>query len=88
MATCPDCGASSRTDSTAFEIRKTLVASPIGSFSLAGAQMKVSAREVLVLQCAHCGWHVIGHLEVDEDGTPRNFVADEAPVSGTVPEVL
>ena len=36
-----------------FELR--LVAQPIGSFSLAGAQMKVSAREVPHLVCSTDG---------------------------------
>ena len=47
---CPGCG---KDGSLGVELR--LVAQPIGSFSLAGAQMKVSAREVPHLVCTTVG---------------------------------
>ena len=47
---CPGCG---EVGSLGVELR--LVAKPIGSFSLAGAQMKVSAREVPHLVCTTVG---------------------------------
>lgn len=74
---CPDCGATgSLTLSTA------LVAKPMGTWSLAGAQLKTSAREVAVLACSACGASRRGHLEdvqVDASGvvTGGHFVADE-----------
>jgi len=47
---CPSCG---EVGSLGVELR--LVAQPIGSFSLAGAQMKVSARDVPHLVCTTVG---------------------------------
>jgi hypothetical protein len=47
---CPGCG---EVGSLGVELR--LVAKPIGSFSLAGAQMKVSAREGPHLVCTTVG---------------------------------
>lgn len=75
MATCPTCGASSRTDPT-FEVTRTLVAKPLGTFSIAGAQMKTVATERLVLTHVGpadkpCGWSVAGHIDGD------HFVADQ-----------
>lgn len=46
---CPHCG------EVGFEVTWRLRARPIGSFSLAGSQMKVSAREVPHIKCRHCG---------------------------------
>ncbi len=71
MATCPDCG---RRDAMTLDRtgETILVARPLGTWSLAGAQMKTSARqvEVLVLACdpdpAHgggCGWTVRGYID-------------------------
>lgn len=57
MATCPKCY--SRENVTVQSFGKTgLRAKPIGSFSLAGAQMKVSMQEIPVylLSCEGCGW--------------------------------
>lgn len=65
MATCPECGVSSRVDPAAMVIEDCLVAKPIGSFSLAGAQMKVSAHAMLRLRCVRCGWSIVGHLASD-----------------------
>ena len=69
MATCPQCGASSRTDST-FVLERVVLAAPLASFSVAGAQMKVPARIRLRLMHAGCGWFVYGSIEGED------FVAD------------
>jgi len=74
MATCPDCGASSRTDPT-FEVTRVLVAKPFGTFSVAGAQTKTVASERMKLSHLSCGWSVLGRLEGSD------FVADAAPAS-------
>lgn len=79
MATCPSCG---RRDAITLDRtgRTVLVARPIGTWSLAGAQMKTSANqvEVLVLQCdpdpqhgGGCGWSIEGYT--DHEG--NNFLA-------------
>lgn len=62
---CPQCGSRD-----AISLRPVLVAKPVGSFSLAGAQMKVSAQTGAVVECG-CGFTMSGHLEgatVGEDG--------------------
>lgn len=46
---CPECGHGG------MDLEWRLQARPIGSFSLAGAQMKFSAREVPVITCPDCG---------------------------------
>lgn len=53
---CPACGAGPGV----LSIVERLVASPLGSFSLAGAGLKVSARWRPVLVCAECGWEDVG----------------------------
>lgn len=52
---CPSCGEKT------LRIEARLAAKPIGDFSLAGAQMKVSAVEVPWLVCDNCGVEVEGH---------------------------
>lgn len=47
-ACCPRCGGK-------VELCRYLEAKPIGSFSLAGAQMKFSARELWKFRCNACG---------------------------------
>lgn len=59
---CPKCG----TENTV-EVRRGLQARPIGSFSLAGNQMKFSAREVAIATCTACDLHLVGHLEGTSD---------------------
>lgn len=60
MATCLKCKSK-----TGLEVVNTgrLYGRPIGTFSLAGAQMKVSAMEVLELRHPECGWSVEGTVE-------------------------
>lgn len=62
MATCPECGTSSRTDPTVMRLEPVLQASPVGTYSLAGVQMKFSARAAHRLTC-RCGWTVTGQIE-------------------------
>lgn len=69
MATCPSCGASSRTDPT-FAVEPALTARPPGTWSLAGAQVKTSAVSTLRLSHGACGWSVTGRIDGD------HFVAD------------
>ncbi len=79
---CPNCQATG-TIVIDFELR----ARPIGSFSLAGAQMKVSAEQVAIAECTACGARTPGRLEntvLGPDGktfTGGHFVADPAPES-------
>lgn len=47
---CPGCGARD-----AVYVREVFTAKPVGSFSLAGAQMKFSATRSLVYECSLCG---------------------------------
>lgn len=74
---CPACG------TTALTLRTTLVARPLGSFSLAGAQTKISAVQVAEVRCAACGASRRGRLEgvqTAPDGktiTAGHFVAEE-----------
>jgi hypothetical protein len=73
---CPQCA------QQRLEMVWTLVAHPIGTFSLAGAQMKFSASVVAVVRCHNCGFRAQGRLEdatMAEDGlsfTGGHFVAD------------
>lgn len=59
---CPQCG---EVGKLRIEYRDKLVAKPLGSFSLAGAQMKVSARRVQApfLCCDACGLALEGKKE-------------------------
>lgn len=70
MATCPNCGTSSRQDPEAITLERVLAAKALGTWSLAGAQLKTVAVERHKLEC-RCGWYVIG--DVDENG--ENFTA-------------
>ena len=51
---CPLCGVA------ALRVEERLRAKPVGSFSLAGGQMKVVAERVLWLVCGACGIEVEG----------------------------
>ncbi len=64
MRGCPNCQAGG------LELRASFKASPLGSFSLAGAEMKVSARLLAMLYCPACTWHAEGYLDRPEmDGS-------------------
>lgn len=73
MATCPKCKVSTRITPGAMRVEPVLVARPLGSFSLAGAQMKVSARSALRLSCNHCDFEITGRVEGSD------FIADALP---------
>lgn len=73
---CPDCG-----QVGGLSLTLGLAARPLGSFSIAGAQDKVVARQVAVLACSQCRVSRTGHLEgmeVGPDGvvTAGHFVED------------
>lgn len=70
MATCPECGTSSRVDPTAITVQEVLVAKPLGTFSLAGVTDKRSAYTRLQMSC-RCGWKILGYIEGEY------FVADK-----------
>ena len=53
--TCPGCG------HEGLRIEWRLAARPVGSYSLSGAQMKVSATRKPVLICDGCGAEAEGH---------------------------
>lgn len=57
---CPNCEAVA----TLF-IQTKMVANPIGSFSIAGAGLKVTAQERPVLTCTACEWEKIGRFDSD-----------------------
>jgi hypothetical protein len=77
---CPKCQ-----EENTITIWAGLVARPIGTFSLAGAQMKVSAHRTVIAECSSCGLSVMGHLEdptYADDGVTfagGHFVADAFP---------
>lgn len=76
MATCPNpkCGASTRVTPGIMEIVEEIVAKPLGTFSIAGNQMKVSAYTQLRLVCRACDWSTPGWIE------GGHFVAYPAPL--------
>jgi hypothetical protein len=71
---CPNCGAGPGTLSLG--LGDGLQVKPIGSFSLAGAQMKFSARATPLLCCSACGLRREGRW--DDDGRHVTF----RPVEG------
>ena len=87
MATCPRCYVSSHQDPDSFTEEPALVARPIGSFSLAGAQMKFSAVEALRMSHTTCGWSVLGrddgqgYLVVDRELNPDLSPAEGGPIA-------
>lgn len=73
---CPACGEGPGT----LTIRRVLVSRPLGSFSLAGAGLKTSAREGAALECSACDMQAVGYL--DPDGRHLNL-PDGPPTPGT-----
>lgn len=81
MPHCPKCGGEDTV-----EVRRGFVAKPLGTFSLAGAQMKVSAHEVAIATCTECDLHLTGHLETTADPEAKiYFIVDEPPPDGHPP---
>lgn len=74
---CPNCGAQESID-----ISFRTIASPIGRWSLAGAQMKFVVKPTADAHCTMCGFTVSGRLEnarLSPDGTTfisGHFVAN------------
>lgn len=69
---CPSCG-----EPGTLSLGSALVAKPIGTFSLAGAGMKVSAVLRPTLSCSACGLHRTGLL--DPDGKHVWFPTEDGP---------
>ena len=63
---CPNCG-----EAGTLSIDERLVANEIGTFSLSGAQIKVTARGRPVLTCSSCPFALVGNY--DEDGKHVTF---------------
>ena len=74
MATCPSCGANSRSD-PGFVVETVLKTKPWGAYSLDGVQVKVVVTPGLVLRHS-CGWNIEGRIE---DGY---FVPDQEDTDG------
>ena len=75
---CPSCGA------YRIRILHELEVRPIGTFSLAGAQMKVSAIIVPVLKCDNCGLTLRGVIKdgyaiFDPGVSQKNDFPSESP---------
>jgi hypothetical protein len=83
MATCPNCGTSSRVDPEAMVIRPVLTPKPLGTFSLAGSSMKLSARLEQRLAC-RCGWHIDGHIDVADGEFIGRVATQHFPDGGPV----
>lgn len=78
-AACPSCSA----PAGSLTIADELVVKPLGTFSIAGAQMKVTAATLPVLNCSACGLSVIGRY--DADGRHVEFpqpITDKEQVDG------
>jgi hypothetical protein len=76
MKRCKHCGEGP------MEVSRGIQLKPLGTFSLAGAQLKASAYDTLKLSCADCGLYAFGWatgLEVDDGGkvTAGTFHATE-----------
>lgn len=46
-----------------------LVAKPVGSWSLAGTQIKYSAQRLPILRCDHCTFKLVGKFDGDSHAT-------------------
>jgi hypothetical protein len=73
QSSCPKCGAGPGT----LTLSKGMQALPIGTWSLAGVQLKTSAIEVPVVDCSACGLHVVGSY--DPDGRHVTFPNPDEP---------
>lgn len=61
ILSCPHC------QQRTMYMRIKLVTSPAGTYSLAGAQPKVTARQGIFLVCQSCGANTEGHLDPDSE---------------------
>lgn len=57
---CPRCA-----ETGTLSVASELVANPLGSFSVPGMQMKVTARDRPVLRCSACGLAHVGDWDPD-----------------------
>ena len=55
---CPQCSA----PAAHMVVTRAMIAKPLGSFSLAGTQPKVSVLDCLRLTCGECSWAVHGQI--------------------------
>jgi hypothetical protein len=79
---CPSCGAAALTLSWG------LVSMPLGTFSLAGAQMKTSAVEAAEVGCGACGAHVPGRLvDASFSADGLSFTGGHFEATGPVKQV-
>ncbi len=72
MATCPSCGVHGYETDGTFTLDEVLWCKPLGTFSLAGAQLKTSAVARPRLRCNRCGWSILGVVG------EREFIGDPA----------
>lgn len=81
---CPACGSST------LAIQDKLVAKPLGTSSLAGAQLKVSAYRVPFISCTTCEWELEGRYTSDNyaifDVNPEDPWSSVTPEMKEVPE--
>ncbi len=75
---CPFCG------QRKLELRWWLEAKPVGTFSLAGAQLKFSAVENAVVQCHGCEAIIPGTITADAHVENGRFVSGHFEASGRV----
>ena len=83
MNRCPACGVTGQ-----LTLTPVLVARPVGSYSLSGAQNKTTALDAARLTCAGCRWSATGRLEglqVAGDGTITggHLIIDPPGTTGT-----
>ncbi len=73
---CPGC----KQVGTLVLIPEKLVAKPLGTWSLSGAQMKTSAYVAPVIECGNCNWQAVGRYVTEKGGTYAVF---DNPDSGS-----
>jgi hypothetical protein len=74
---CPKCQ-----EENIITIWAGLVARPIGTFSLAGAQMKVSAHRTVIAECSCCGLADVPTARIAQWCSRGTLVAAEVSDSG------
>lgn len=74
---CPRC------HKTKLELKWWLEAKPIGTFSLAGQQMKFSAFENAAIRCRGCELIMPGRITEDASVVDGRFVSGHFEASGT-----
>lgn len=64
------------------EVRPVLAAKPLGTFSLSGAQMKVSARDTWEYRCTNCGATGEAEPKHPEEAAAAKAMLNEANRAG------